>query len=744
MAARPEVVARRRPFAPAGSAASRSWAPSLAAIFQDCAAGTLTGIVAVTSAIAYAALMFAGPLAENLTVGLGMTLAGTLILATAAMARSSIPFAAAGPDANASVVIAAAGAALVVRLPPEARLAHFLAFIALAGVLSGGVLYVFGAFRLGRTVRFVPAPVVAGFMGTIGVLVVGSAIRLCAGERLSFGDWPALAHALTGPRLLAGVGFAIVLFLVRLRDPRPYLAPLVVLAGIACTHVALAAAGVSIADAQAQGWLFRQLGVTTVDPRLVFAAPLDWGVMDDMLGYALAAAIAIMLGVLLNDTGIEAATEHEADLDHELRWHGVANIIAGLLCAAPGNVNLARTIMNYRCGARTRLAAAVIVAVVLLFFAFDRFVGYMPPFILGGMLMSLGASLAQEWLVRTRSRLSAADYALVVAIAVTGAIGGIDLAVAAGIAAACALFAVSCARVQLVRNDLTAAAHRSRLERPLQQLRVLDRVGDGIRIVVLQGFMFFGTASALVDHVRRHLAELGRGSARAVVLDFTRVTGLDAAAVFALAKVHRLATASGAALVLVGLAEDAVGALRRGGVLARGRIELFPQLDPALEWCEELALRGAGGVDADRAFADWLAEELGGVAAAAAIAPYFVRRELAAGDVLVREGDVADSLFFIEAGRISVVRRSAGGETIRLRSMMGCTVVGEMALYAGGERSSTVIADDASVVHELTQAAMTRMEAEAPALAIALHRMIVRVDAERLRFANHDLEALMP
>jgi SulP family sulfate permease len=112
--------------------------------------------------------------------------------------------------------------------------------------------------------------------------------------------------------------------------------------------------------------------------------------------------------------------------------------------------------------------------------------------------------------------------------------------------------------------------------------------------------------------------------------------------------------------------------------------------------------------------------------------------------VLVHQGAAADSLIMVESGRISVMGKTTDGEPVRLRGMLGCTVVGEIALYIGGERSATVVADTPVVVHELTQVALARMEREAPPLAIAFHRMMARIEAERLRFTSHDLQALSP
>ena len=68
--------------------------------------------------------------------------------------------------------------------------------------------------------------------------------------------------------------------------------------------------------------------------------------------------LSVTIGMLLNETGIEAATEREIDIDHELRWHGIANALAAFAGGSAGNVTLSRTSLNQRCGGHSRLIEA--------------------------------------------------------------------------------------------------------------------------------------------------------------------------------------------------------------------------------------------------------------------------------------------------------------------------------------------------------------------------------------------------
>ncbi len=101
------------------------------------------------------------------------------------------------------------------------------------------------------------------------------------------------------------------------------------------------------------------------------------------------------------------------------------------------------------------------------------------------------------------------------------------------------------------------------------------------------------------------------------------------------------------------------------------------------------------------------------VAEAAVLGTFMERRELATGDVCVRQGEVGDELFLIESGQAEVWARSAGGESVKLATLGPGDFFGEIALVTGGERGADVIAVTPLVVSSLSRAAYTRYLAHA-------------------------------
>ena len=89
-----------------------------------------------------------------------------------------------------------------------------------------------------------------------------------------------------------------------------------------------------------------------------------------------------------------------------------------------------------------------------------------------------------------------------------------------------------------------------------------------------------------------------------------------------------------------------------------------------------------------------------------------------------------------------VLSQTPEGTVLRLRSMVGHTIVGEMGLYRTLPRGASVRADLPTVAYRLSQEAMTRMEKDDPTLAYAFHKMVIRTLAARVDFANREVASL--
>src|SRR5260370_10510897 len=120
----------------------------------------------------------------------------------------------------------------------------------------GVVFWGLGGRRMGGGIRYVPGPVVGGFVGAVGCLLLRGAIRVIPGDRLQLATLDRFANMLTLSELAAACAMALVLYLTWHRSRSTFGLPVILIGGIVFAHVAFWFAGISLADAQAAGWTF--------------------------------------------------------------------------------------------------------------------------------------------------------------------------------------------------------------------------------------------------------------------------------------------------------------------------------------------------------------------------------------------------------------------------------------------------------------------------------------------------------
>lgn len=313
-------------------AQGRPVAGRFATLSRDVFAGLVTSIMSVAYGLSFAALIFAPPLTPWIAYGIAATFITTTISAAIVAVRSSLPFAIAGPDGATAAVTASLVAALIEQLinqgAPDDLLAPVMIVLAIVTALTGVLLCVLGLARAGAAIRFVPYPVIGGFLGATGWLMISGAVRVIADHRLGFATLQTLIEPHTLAKLAAGGAVALALYLSLRRTRSPFVLPGILIAGIAAAHLAFALTGVTLAEARADGWMFKApaaVGLTqTWD--LTDLRMFPWHELPALSGDILAVMFVTAITMLLNTTGIEFVTRREADLQRELTTLGVANL----------------------------------------------------------------------------------------------------------------------------------------------------------------------------------------------------------------------------------------------------------------------------------------------------------------------------------------------------------------------------------------------------------------------------------
>ena len=726
---------------------SISLGPKLRAALNDVLGGSAASVLSVTYGLSYALLIFAGPLSPYLSYGVAGIFISSAVLATIIALGSSLPFAIAGPDSSTAAMTAILASSLVERMaainPSAPLLAPVLITLAVSTVITGIVLCGFGVTRMGRAIRYVPYPVVGGFLGATGCLIVFGAIGVITGQRLQFATLDRFANVLSLSELAAACAMALVLYLTWHRSRNSLGLPVILVGGVAAAHIAFWFAGISLAEAQASGWTFQP------PPPVSFMSPWSadeisrypWHALPDVVGNLIAVIFVTATSTLFNTTGIEVALQREANLERELNVTGLANILTGAFGGYTGCISISRTVLNFNSGGTGRLSGLTVAAISALMLALaPMLLGYMPKFVLGGLLIYLGADQLHQWIIESRRRLSVTEYLSLLAIIVIIVQWGFVAGILIGVVIGCTTFALSAARIDSIKYSFDGSEYRSSLDRSRDDQAVLSAHGGKIRGLNLQSYLFFGSANRLYQHVKALLAR--HPECRFLVFDFKLVTGIDSSAAYSFAQIKRAAHDRGIKLLLVHLPPAAEKALRSSGFIS-DEVSIVPELDHALEWCEnEIIVQHQGLEQEEASLRDWFAEILGTEHDAAELIHRCQRLEVDAGEIIVSAGDAADSMHFILDGRVGIMIPAGDGRSTRVRSLGRYTTIGEMGLVSQAPRSATIQAEVASILYVLSTHQFEAIKSENPALGQKLLTYFVAVMAERLTFANRTIAVL--
>ncbi|HJZ19501.1 MAG TPA: SulP family inorganic anion transporter, partial [Bradyrhizobium sp.] len=563
------------------------------------------------------------------------------------------------------------------------------------------------------------------------------------GQRLQFATLGRFANFLTLSELAAACAMALILYLTWHRSRSSLGLPVILIGGVVAAHLAFWLVGVSVADAQAAGWIFQP------PPRVSIMWPWSakeiarypWHELPDLMGNLIAVVFVTAISTLFNTTGIEVATLREANLERELNVTGIANMLSGAFGGYTGCISGTRTVLNFNSGGTGRLSGLTAAAVAALMLAFaPALLGHMPKFVLGGLLLYLGADQLHRWTVESRRRLSLVEYLSLLAIIVIIVQWGFIAGILIGIVIGCATFALSAARIDSIKFSFDGSEYRSSLDRSRDDQAVLSAHGGKMLGMNLQSYLFFGSANRLFQHVKALLDR--HPECRFLLFDFKLVTGIDSSAAYSFAQIKRGADERGVALVLVHVPSATEKALRSSGFIT-DEVKVIPELDHALEWCENELIAQYKGLEQEEAsLRDWFTQILGTEHDAGELMRRCQRMEVDAGEIIVRIGEAADSMHFILDGRVGVMIPADEGRSARVRSLGRYTTIGEMGLVSRAPRSATIQAEVASILYVLSAEQFEAIKTDDPALGQKLLTYFVSVMAERLAFANRMITVL--
>jgi SulP family sulfate permease len=723
---------------------ANKWRP--ASLATALLSGLLIYLLEIIFVISFAALVFSGHQASQLPQALGFILAGNALLVGVISLFSSYPGSVGVAQDTPGVVLGVVAASTAASLVGESAVHQFattVMLIVLSTLMTGAIFLLLGVFKLGGLARFLPYPVMGGFLAGTGWLLAKGGLGIMVSEPVG----PAWLSASALVHWLPGALFGIVIFVSAARIRHALTLPALLALGALVFYVVAFAAHLSVGQLISAGWLVGPIaagGLSRFPLSVGMLAQVNWPVLLQQIPDLLPVAIISVIALLLNAGGLELLIKRDIDLNRELVVTGAGNLAAGMLGGLVGYPAISLSTLSYKMTGGKRLVgvvAALFVGLTVLFGA--ALVTYIPKLILGAVLVYLGVSLLVEWVFKAWFRFPKVDFAIIASVMAVIIVSGFLNGIIFGLALAIILFVVSYSRVSIVKFALTGEDYRSRVTRSPRQQQLFEVASDQLYILKLQGFVFFGTANSLFDHVRAHV-QRSPVVIRFVLLDFTQVSGLDSTGLLSFTRMWQWLQEQKIALLLTGLTAPMHVQFARAGFQEESdNLRYFADLDHGVQWCEEriLAVAPAAGA-VESGLAQQLEAFVGGRTGVEKLVSYLRRCEYAAGDYLVRQGDQPDEIYFIESGQVSAQLESPGQSSVRLETMSGGRAVGELGFFLGIPRTAAVIVDEPSVIYSLSTEALAGIEERDPEAANLFYRIIAYLLAQRTVHLTRVVEAL--
>ncbi|ORX36862.1 sulfate transporter family-domain-containing protein [Kockovaella imperatae] len=490
----------------------------------------------------------------------------------------------------------------------QAVIATTMMAFAFSSILTGIVFFSLGAFRLGTLVGYFPRHILVGCIGGVGVFLLETGLEVSRGLKEEgfqynlatlkiFFESPLAILLWTIPLALAimlrvithffhhQLIFPAYFFLI------PVVFYIIVFAGrFDLDHLRQLGWVMNVGGGSEAWWKF----YTYFDFKKT-----DWGAFWAGMPTQLALVFFGILHVPLNVPALGVTLcEDNVKLDRELIAHGVSNLAAGLTGTVPNYLTYVNSVLFYRVGGGSRLSGLMLAAGTAgIMFVGPRVIGYLPVAVVGALIFVLGIDLLLEAVWDTRHKVNRSEYITIWAIAIGMTVWDFVIGLLFGIILACVFFVVQNSRRRAIRAVFSGSTAKSTVRRPRPQRAFLQQVGTQTYVMKLQGFLFFGTISAVEEEIRKllDLAKWQHNPIRFLIIDFALVAALDFSSAEAFARVQRLLSAKNVRLILCGAAPNGlVGSALQGVGLWADRegteVEVFEDLNDALEWTENAYL----------------------------------------------------------------------------------------------------------------------------------------------------------
>ncbi|KAH3669548.1 hypothetical protein WICMUC_004970 [Wickerhamomyces mucosus] len=481
---------------------------------------------------------------------------------------------------------------------PNVVISTTITTFAFSSMVTGLIFLLLGYFKLGQLVSYFPRHILIGCIGGVGYFLIVTGLEISS--RLGAFEYSLdyLSQLIEVDNLIKisiPILLTIVLVIVQLLNNHSLILPSFYIAVFILFHVIIIIIpNFDLNGARKLGYLFES---STSDNskssawyefyKLYDFKIVDWVLVFKQIPDILALTFFGILHVPINIPALAVSTNQESDVnvDKELIAHGLSNLISGAFGSIQNYLVYTNSLLFIRAGADSRIAGIILaIATFGILISGPVIIGFIPICVVGSLIFLLGYELMKEALYDTVGKVNKFEYVTIIIIVLTMGIYDFVYGILAGIVISCFHFIYENTQIPIARNEYTGEIARSTVIRHPLQNKFLNKIGNQIYVMKLQGFLFFGTIGKIETQIKLLFETY---NIRYLILDFTNVLNIDFSASEGLNRIKNFMFDQTSFLIIALGDSKILKSLEKVGLFNRDlNLKIFKDLNSSLEWCE--------------------------------------------------------------------------------------------------------------------------------------------------------------
>lgn len=686
-------------------------------------------LVALPSAVAFGLLVYS-PMGLG-THGAIAGIIGVMFLGTLAGILGGTPKLISAPCAPAAAVLSAFVISMLNKNHDPVTVAQAVYIVSL---LSAMFQIVFGLMGGGKIIKFIPYPVVSGYLSGVGALIViGQASKFLGGAFVDPASWSYEA-IVVGISSMLGMIWAPK---ISTKVPAPVFA---LISGVVVYWL------LSLLHPQMRVLADNKFIIGSLSGNLTEMGHTVWGrwltipnfsAWKETLIPAFTLAVLLSVDTLKTCVVLEALTQQRSDSNRELRAQGIGNLFSSFFGGVAGAGTMGATLVNISAGGITKLSAVIMgISVFVVFILFSNFVSWVPLSALAGILIVIAYRMVDKSVfILLKNRSTWLDFAVISSVVLVAIFFNLIAAAGVGVLFSIILFLREIIRSSVVRRVLNGHQISSKKKRLPDEVAILTKRADEMTLIELQGNLFFGTTDQMMTQVNPYLF-----TSKSLILDLSRVQSIDYSASHKLHLLYGEAKRNGASVFIIKWPfkiHETVSSYFK----FLDHAELFDDLNSALEIIEDSWLSQTKrsetllNVFDFPLFSKLTKHEL------TALNSVLREHHFERNEIIFKSGDIGDQVFFIRQGDVKI-ELPLKDKSIYIAQFGAGDFFGDMAFLDHGVRSAQAIAESAVDLYSLSRLEFNSVAEKNPKLAGDLFGEFAKVLAIRLRHTDSELRAV--